>query len=102
MKKLITLGLAVIVTASSSVFAASINDRQQNQRARISNGINSGEITRPEAKRMINQQHNIAVKEARFKSDGTFTRRERANVQNSLNKSSANIYRKKHNRADRN
>lgn len=96
MKKILAItGLAFVVVSGSS-FAA-IDDRQGNQRDRIKQGIASGELSRGEAHRLAHQQSKIAAQERRFKSDGDFTNGERARVQNRLNHSSANIYRKKHN-----
>ena len=101
MKTMMTITIALLVTISSASFAASINERQQKQRDRIANGIQSGELTRVEAKKLTKQQHKIAAKEARFKSDGVLTRKERSKLQHNLNKASKNIYRKKHNKASR-
>jgi hypothetical protein len=39
--------------------------------------------------------------EARFRSDGVLTKRERAHLRYSLRKSSSTIYKKKHNNRDR-
>ena len=101
MKTLVALALIAILTESGLSLAASINDRQQNQRERISQGARPGEVTRHEARQITKQQKRIASREAQFKSDGVYTKRERASIQHSLNKSSANIYRKKHNDTNR-
>jgi hypothetical protein len=74
-----------------------INKRQVNQRKRIGQGIRSGELTRGEAARLGHQQVRIHRQERRFKSDGTFTKRERVRVHKKQNRASKNIYRKKHN-----
>ena len=96
MKKIIAMtGLAFLV-ASGSSFAA-IDDRQDNQKDRIKQGVASGELTRGETHRLVHQQRKIAAQERRFKSDGNFTVGERARIQHRLDHSSANIYRKKHN-----
>ena len=100
-----TMKLMIILTAflaSEASFATSINDRQQNQRQRIGHGIHNGELTRPEAHRLVKQQKQTYRKEAKFRSDGNFTRKERAVIQRDLNRSSKNIYRKKHNNRSRN
>ena len=102
MKQLTTILTATtLILASSHSLAASINERQANQQGRISQGIMSGELTRREATSLAVQQHKVARKEARFRSDGVLTKRERANLQYSLNKSRANIKHKKHNHRDR-
>ncbi len=102
MKTISSLLLTGLLAITSTSYATSINDRQEQQKSRISQGIRSGELTKGEAHRLAHQQRSIAKQEARFKSDGNFTRKERAVVQHRLNHSSAKIYGKKHNRADRN
>ena len=74
-----------------------INKRERNQTKRIGQGILSGELTRGEAARLGKQQARIHRQERRFKSDGTFTKRERARVHKSQNRASRRIYRAKHN-----
>ena len=103
MKKLSRLFFtSVLILATSHASAGSINDRQANQKDRIAQGVASGELTKRETAKLAAQQHKLARKEARFRSDGELSARERVNLQRSLNRSSANIYKKKHNDRDRN
>lgn len=102
MKTLLTISLVTLLGATSLSFAESIDQRQHQQKHRIVQGLGSGELTGREAHRLASQQRQTARTEARFKSDGNFTRRERAIVQHQLNHSSRNIYRKKHNKLSRN
>ena len=90
--------LTVIFTLALSTHAmgASINERQDNQQARIKQGIISGEITNKEGIKLTRQQIKTQRKEARFKADGNFTKKERAIVQRDLTKNSASIYKQKH------
>jgi hypothetical protein len=97
--------LAVIISVALPMIglAQGINDRQQNQRARIRQGVRSGELTRREAGRLQAQQARIRVNEAYARrSGGEFTARERARIQRQQNRSSRHIYRQKHDRQDRN
>jgi hypothetical protein len=97
--------LAVIISVALPMIglAQGINDRQQNQRARIRQGVRSGELTRREAGRLQAQQARIRVNEAYARrSGGEFTARERARIQRQQNRSSRYIYRQKHDRQDRN
>ncbi len=71
----------------------SINDRQENQRDRIKEGVQEGDINKREAKRLAEQQAEIRRQERRFKSDGEFTKVERARVQRNLSQSSRSIRR---------
>ena len=75
---------------------ASINERQDNQQARIKQGVINGEVTKREGVKLTKQQVKTQRKEARFKADGNFTKKERAIVQRDLTKNSASIYKQKH------
>ena len=95
--KLVTQLAAIFITISSiGSMAATINERQDNQQARIQQGVDSGELTKRETVRLSKQQIKIKRKEMRFKSDGQFTKKERALVQRDLNKQNKAIYRQKH------
>jgi hypothetical protein len=96
--------LAVIISVALPLMglAQGINQRQQNQQARIRQGVRSGELTRREAGRLQAQQARIRVNEAYARrSGGEFTARERARIQGQLNRSSNRVYRQKHDRQDR-
>src|SRR5262245_29243666 len=80
-----------------------INERQQNQRDRIRQGVQSGELTGVEAARLRRQEAQIKLNEARARqSGGEFTPQERARIQRQLNRESRRIYRQKHDAQDRN
>jgi len=78
-----------------------VNHRQQNQQQRIQQGVKSGELTRGETHRLAAEQSRIRREEARYKSDGSLTRAERADLQRDLNRSSRHIYNQKHDAQDR-
>jgi uncharacterized protein YdeI (BOF family) len=81
----------------------SVNERQQNQRERIRQGVQSGELTGVEAARLRRQDAQIRLNEARARqSGGEFTPRERVRIQRQLNRESRRIYRQKHDAQDRN
>lgn len=88
--------ISITSMVSSTVAAASINERQHKQSHRIEQGIESGELNKREVHRLNHQQARIDKKEAYFKSDGTFTKKERAIIRHDLNKASRNIYKQKH------
>ena len=97
--KVISIAVIALVTVmSQSVMAKSIDDKQANQKHRIFQGVKSGELTGKETWRLGQQQKVIYKKENRFKSDGNFTRRERAVIHHDLLKSSGSIYKQKHDR----
>ena len=92
--------LFAAATLSQSAIAGTnspgIDQKQGSQTGRIFQGVDSGELTRPEALRLGLQQGKIYHKEQHFKADGNFTRRERAAIHRDLLKSSKNIYGQKH------
>ena len=101
MKAIANFAVIVTLATSTSVLAASINDRQDKQQARIKQGVVSGELTAREATKLSRQHVKNQRKEARFKSDGNFTKKERAIVQRDLTKNSATIYKQKHDKQKR-
>jgi hypothetical protein len=79
-----------------------VNRRESSQRARIRQGIRSGELTRGEAHRLINQQRRIESYERRSRlDDGRLDRHERRRLDQMLDRSSRDIYRQKNDRQDR-
>lgn len=97
---------AVALTLASASFAGNrtpgLDQREANQRARIHQGIRSGELTRPEARRLAAGQVHLRNAEARAKADGVVTAQERARLQHKADKQSRRIYRQKHDAQDRN
>jgi hypothetical protein len=79
-----------------------VNRREYSQRNRIREGIRSGELTRGEANRLINQQRRIETYERRSRlDDGRLDWRERQRLDRMLDRSSRDIYRQKNDRQDR-
>jgi hypothetical protein len=103
---------AVLALASVSSFAQAagaasaatpgIDKRQANQDKRIDQGIASGELTRRETRRLEKQQAHINKAEDKAKADGVVTTAERKRLHHKQNKASANIYRQKHDKQDKN
>lgn len=102
MKKILGVLLCGITFLGSSALwgaqtrTPGIDRREHRQQVRIHQGIRSGELTRYEARRLEAQQGRIRADEAIAKSDGVVTRRERAQLQRELNRSSRSIARQKH------
>jgi hypothetical protein len=106
MKTLVAMA-ALTVLAAGSAFAdgtrsPGVNARQQNQHARIHQGVKSGELTRREAHKVREEQRDVRQLERAYKSDGTLTRRERADLHHEQNQASRDIHRQKHDAQDRN
>ncbi len=94
------LGATVLLSLLSSVCAIAgtpnLDRREHNQMQRIRQGVASGELTRPETRRLLAGQAELRRMEARAKRDGEVTPYERARLQHEANEESARIYRQKH------
>jgi opacity protein-like surface antigen len=101
MKKLL-LAVSAMTLMSWIVFAQAetpvIDQRQANQDQRIDQGIESGQLSEREAKRLNRQQEHVNKMEDRAMSDGVMTKRERARIGAAQNRASHNIAREKHDR----
>jgi len=89
------LGAAVCATPLLG-YGQSINKVEHREQVRISQGIRSGELTRPEARRLEAEQARIHVDERFARADGHLTVRERERLQNELRHASHDIYHQKH------
>jgi hypothetical protein len=97
------LSLALMVVAgSASAGTPRYDARQVNQRERIVNGVQSGELTMRETQRLAAGQVHLNLVERRAKADGVVTAQERAHMQHEENQQSRRIYRQKHDAQDRN
>jgi hypothetical protein len=74
-----------------------INKRQADQRARIRQGVRSGELTPGEAHQLRKKERQIQKDKKDAKSDGVVTPQERRQIKKEENKVSKDIYKKKHN-----
>ena len=100
-KTILFAALAVIATAPVLAGTPRLDAREHNQRARIHQGVQSGELTRPEARRLRVGESRLNYHEARAKSDGVVSAAERARLQREANHESQRIYRQKHDGQDR-
>jgi hypothetical protein len=98
------LGLALMMVMASAANADTprFDARQHNQRARIVNGVQNGELTMRETRRLAGGQVHLNRVERRAEADGVVTNRERAHLQHEANQQSRRIYRQKHDAQDRN
>ncbi|HEY0744922.1 MAG TPA: hypothetical protein VGD40_25820 [Chryseosolibacter sp.] len=104
MKNTFLLVFALLFFAAGTSFSQSTpvaDERQQAQRARIREGVGSGELTRVETRKLRAEQRHIRRSERRMKSDGVVTQRERARLQRKQNKASRDIRRQKHDAQER-
>jgi hypothetical protein len=97
------LGLALVVVAGTAAAGTPRYDaRQAHQQQRIVNGVQSGELTMRETRRLAAGQVHLDRVERRAKADGEVTARERAHMQHEEDQQSRRIYRQKHDAQDRN
>ena len=101
-KTAIAATIACVIAGPVLAGTPVLNARQDNQQARIAQGVRSGELTRPEAARLVRGQVHVQRMENRAKSDGVVTAGERARLQQGANVQSRRIFRQKHDAQDRN
>lgn len=93
--------LAATLALSSTLPAQAATPHQRivRQHNRIVNGVDSGALTRREARRMHRQHERIRTTywRERARHGGTLTPLERMRLERRMNHSSAKIYRMKHN-----
>jgi hypothetical protein len=84
--------------AINSADAQIIRERAHTDRHRITAGVRSGELTRPEAYRLHRDQRHIRrdIHRAR-RNDGHIDARERKHIRHEQKKHSRRIYKAKHN-----
>ncbi len=76
-----------------------VDRRRENQRGRIAEEIESGQLTAGEAARLESQESNINKELRAFRkaNGGNLTNKEKAQINRQQNRESARIYEKKHN-----
>jgi hypothetical protein len=108
MFKQIALTAAALVSVSgvlattASAGTPGLDQRQQHQAQRIGQGVRSGELTRPETRRLARGQRELRQDERMARSDGVVTAGERARLQREASQQSRRIHRQKHDAQDRN
>jgi predicted transglutaminase-like cysteine proteinase len=77
----------------------SVNDRRQDQQGRIANGVQSGQLTAGETKKLEGREANVnrEIKDDRQANGGKLTTQERRQVNRQQNNMSKSMYNDKHN-----
>ena len=97
MSSKILLAAALAVAAVPALAGTPrLDAREHNQRERIAQGIRSGELTRPEARRLVGGEIGLHRAERYAKADGVVTRAERCRLEHRADRLSARIWRQKH------
>ena len=74
-----------------------VNQREENQKARIRQGVKDGSLNNKEAARLGAREAAIEAKEARDRADGKgFTAKEKARTENRQDRVSKDIYKQRH------
>lgn len=93
------LAVAAFLTAMALPAMAGtpgLDAREQNQRERIAQGVRSGELTRPETRRLVRGEVRLHRHERIAKADGVVTGVERVRLQRNASRMSQRIYVQKH------
>ena len=88
---LLLAGAAVAQTATPVV-----TERQANQKARIAEGVKSGELTKGEVAKLRAEQRAIRAEKRMAKADGVVTADERAKLAHDQKAASRHIHKQKH------
>ena len=96
--KLPVVALCILVTGSAAAQPATpvVTERQENQKARIAEGVKSGELTHREAAKLRAEQRAIRAEKRMAKADGMVSPAERAKLRRDQNRASRDIHRQKH------
>ena len=99
MKKKIMFAALIIIgftVASNAQNTPVVDAREQNQKARIRDGVKDGELTKKEAVGLRAEQRHVKKVEARAKADGVVTPAERAKLDRKQDRASRHIAKQKH------
>ena len=84
-------GAGIAPVMAQGTYTPGIDNRQDNLRSRIQQGVRSGQITQREASRLYQRQRRIAQHEVHAKSDGSVSRRERSKLNRELSALRADV-----------
>lgn len=93
---------SAIILALTISNADAQTGRQIKQHKRIKQGVQSGELTKAEAVNLRNGQKEIREEKREARADGVVTAEEKKEIRQDQRQESRKIFRKKHNRRDRN
>jgi hypothetical protein len=90
------IALTLAMAGAAQAGTPRLDRREHNQWERVHQGVATGELTRAETRRLAAGQVHLHRAEARAKSDGVVTARERARLHREADQQSRRIYRQKH------
>lgn len=96
------LAAAIVLAAIFNTADAQVKQHAKNEHHRIKQGVKSGELTKKETKNLVHGQKEIHQDVKAAKADGVVTKAERKDIRQDQRQESRKIFRKKHNKRDRN
>ncbi len=96
------LAAAIVLGAIFNTADAQVKQHAKNEHHRIKQGVKSGELTKKETKNLVHGQKEIHQDVKAAKADGVVTKDERKDIRQDQRQESRKIFRKKHNKRDRN
>lgn len=100
--KLLATAILIISLGIGNEASAQVRQSARNQHQRIKQGVKSGEITRSEGRTIAKKERDVRQEVRQAKADGVVTASEKKDIRKEQRQASRTIYRKKHNRRDRN
>lgn len=94
MKKLFVLSSVLLLTLVAE--AGRNQNREKRQEARIKQGVQSGELTKHEARRLQHGQNKIDRMQEKANADGVVTAEEKVKLEKMQDRQNRKIYRQKH------
>ncbi len=94
--KIFALAAACVVAGPVLAGTPALHHREAHQQARIAQGVRSGELTRPEARRLERGQVHLYRMEGAARADGVVSAAERERLQRAADVQSRRIYVQKH------
>jgi len=95
-KRLMLSFVFVAIAAATASADTRADKRQANQEKRIDQGVQSGALTKPEARRLNQGQNHVENVETKPQADGTVTTAEKRRIEKAQDVQSKRIYRQKH------
>ena len=101
MKKLLILSLVFAGAAMAAEQSVRIDVREQQQKARIVDGVVDGELTKRETAKLAAGQRHVKALESRAKADGHISVAERVKLEAAQDRQNGKIYQQKHDAQER-
>jgi len=101
MTKKLLLSALILMAFSTLNVSSQVRKAARNQKQRIHQGVQSGEITPGERARIAAKERDVRQEVREAKADGVITIDEKRDIRHEQKQASRTIYRTKHNAKDR-